>query len=679
VNRAGLIASAAVVAVAAAVVASGPAAAAGRLTEHLGALPDGSPAPAGPWVGVNWGGLSGGEFGVALPDGVPLNWTQTATLGPPAGLSFAAATADRRYAAPVMAHLHQPGFTTSFEHVGWPYQTVGCVGQEWIPCFQGSSGIGTVSVTAPGTLSLRAECNAMSGSDPNPRCVSGAYWFITRLVLAVDDAADPVADATPGTPLLSGAWLTGAAQELELTASDVGSGVYRAFWREGSSTTYVPLDPASATCRDAVAGGSAYEFVATSSSLVPCQTALQVYTPTFDLTAAGDGVHTVSFGVEDASGREALLAVDQVVRVNAPGGTLGDPGAACTNGTYDVAGTCIARPPTVASAPVLSGTPTVDGSLTTDDGTWVDGIGATFAYSWELCDAGGGGCTPVPGAHAATLPLTAAMADHTVRSVVTATTNGGSVAVRSAPSYAITGASGGGAEGAGGVRDVVAPPGGSGGGGGGGSPRAKSPLPVPPIVVSVARPNGHGAEGSARVSAERRGGEIVGRLTTSAGPPIADAQVDVVVQAAQRGAHGQIAGAVWTDDDGRFTFRPTGHGGRIFTFGYREHLSDDHYAHWVSVSIADDPAAPTLTVDRAQVANGQTVVFRGTALDPVDLQVLTRGRWTTIASPRPRAGAFSHRYRFTRTRQTRTYRFRAATRSGTSTTATVRVTAKEPR
>jgi hypothetical protein len=203
---------------------------------------------------------------------------------------------------------------------------------------------------------------------------------------------------------------------------------------------------------------------------------------------------------------------------------------------------------------------------------------------------------------------------------------------------------------------------------------------VPPIVVTVARPNGRGAQSTARVTAERRGGVVAGRLTTSRGEPISDAQVDVIVQAATRGAHGEIAGAVSTDDDGRFTFRPTGRDTRIFTFGYREHLSDDHYAHWTSVTVSDDGAVPTLTVDRTRVANGQSVLFRGTTTDPtLELQALPRGHWTTIATPRPRAGAFTYRYRFTRTRHTQTYRFRALTQTGPSTTTSVRVTAKEAR
>lgn len=679
-KRPGQIVAGAAAACAFALAVAAPAAAApGRLTEHLGALPNGTAVPAGPWTNLSVGTTAGGSFGVAVPNGVGAGWTQTATLAPPSGLTFAAVTADRSFNAPVMAAVYQAGFTTSFESVGWPYHWVGCVGHEWDHCYIGHSGDGVATATSPGTLALRAECNTFGGSDPAPRCTSGASWVARRMVVSLDDATAPVADATPGTPLLAGGWLTGATQSLGITASDVGSGVYRAFWREGSSTTYTRMDPASSTCRDAISSGSDYEFTVSATSLVPCRTTAQAYAPAFDLAAMGDGVHTVTFGVEDASGRETLVASNRTVRVNAPGGALPDPGTPCTNGSHDASGTCVLRPPSSSAAPVLAGTPAVGGSLTTDTGSWTDAAGASFSYGWELCDAGGSGCSAIAGEHGASLHVTSSMADRTVRSVVTATTGGGLIAARSAASYAIAdGGGSGGAGGAGGVHDVVAPPP-SSAGGGGPTRRATPALPVPPIVVTVARPNGRGAQSTARVTAERRGESVVGRLTTDRGEPIADAQIDVIVQAAQRGAHGQIAGAATTDDDGRFTFRTAGDGSRIFTFGYREHLSDDHYVHWASVTVTDATTTPTLTVDRTRVRNGQRVVFRGTATDAIELQVLARGRWTTIATPRLRNGAFSQGYRFTLTRHTQTYRFRALTPSGPSTTASVRVTAQETR
>ncbi len=304
--------------------------------------------------------------------------------------------------------------------------------------------------------------------------------------------------------------------------------------------------------------------------------------------------------------------------------------------------------------------------------------GAAWGYDWQLCDPAGTSCTTLAGEHAASLTLTPAMAGHTVRSMVTATTGSGSVSARSAASYPIVGTgtgTGAGAGGAGQVRDVAASP--AAGAGGLGAVRMTvdddADLPVA-VSVTVHRVNGRGGNGTARVSAQQRGATITGRLLTAAGEPIGDAQIDVIAQRAIRGAHGEIAGAVRSDDDGRFVFSPSsGSGRRIYTFGYREHLSDDRYVHWVSVTVTP---APTLTVDHPTRVNGQSVLFRGNADDAVELQVRVGHRWKTIAMPALRDGSFSHRYRFTRTRTTHTYRFRARTPSGPSKTTTVRVSAK---
>ncbi len=662
---------------------AGPATAApGQLTQYLLALPDGTPSPAGPWIatggsgGFNGGTLNGGPLQMDLPAGAGQSWNRGAQLSPPAGLTFATARANRRFEAPAGSALLQPQIITTWEARG---------DVDSVPGYGGDVDDGWVAATNPSSLSVQIRCaNTVGGYDPAPNCTPASFWLLRRLELSLADAVAPTASVDgSGGALLDGTWQTVAAQTATLRGSDVGSGVYRYFLRDGVTTIYALADPASATCRDARPGvGDAYEFTATTTSLVPCKTTDRSYAPTFALTSLGDGTHTgLTLGVEDASGRETVIDAALTLRINAPGGSLADPGTPCTNGTTDESGACALRAPAIASPPVLTGTPSVLGVLATDTGGWVDATGATFAYAWELCDALGGACAPLAGESAPTLALTAAMADHTVRSVVTATTTGGSAVSRSAPSYPISGAGLGGAAGAGGVVDVIASPSSGGGGGGGGGARrtttAADALPVPPIVVSVRGPNGRGAEDTARVSAERRGGAISGRLLTGAGAPIAGAQIDVIVQAATRGAHGQVAGAVSTDDAGRFTFAlPAAATGRIFTFGYREHLSDDHYVHWASVRVSDPP---TLFADRTAVPNGRSVLFRGTAADGVELQVQVRHRWTTIATPRRRGGAFAYRYRFTRTHHTTTYRFRVLSPGGPSNTTSVRVTAKESR
>ena len=652
----------------------------GRALVEIGRLSDGSSTGVDPGAllsGLTVNGGAGAAFGVGAP--ARFN-TNAFTYTPPADTAIEASTA---YATAIRA-FGWPAMSTYTEIVtSWGQWNVG-----GSPGDVNLSGTFTSGAAATLTGAVR-QTSSGAGTEQDGR------FLLDRLTIELTDAVAPALSAAPaadglfGPPRASG-WYTASTLPITVSAGDRGLGVRWLLLREGGGAVRavaLPGLPASCATQDPDAslyGGDSY------TADVPCPTAVAEYVVPIDLTALGDGEHTLELGVQDASGRTSYAATTYVVKVNAPGlnpgpgGSpgLADPGTACPNGAYDDSGTCVSRPPSASSPPLLTGLPSVGGALTTDRGTWSDAAGATYGYDWLLCDATGGGCTPIAGEHGATLSLTPAMADHTVRSLVTASTAAGSASVRSAPSYTIAGAGAGGGGGAGGVRDVPAAgaSGGGGGGGGGGGARrtttAADPPTVPPLVVRVASPNGRGATSTARVAAARRGGAIAGRVTTIGGEPIGQAQVDIVVQAATD-SHGQVAGAVTTGEDGRFTFPlPANARGRIFTFGYREHLSDDHYAHWTSVAVADPP---TLRVDRTLVANGRSVLFRGRATDGVELQVEVRHRWTTIATPRLRNGAFAYRYRFTRTHRTTTYRFRALSPSGPSTTTTVRVTAKEDR
>ncbi len=681
-----------------------PASAAGTYTTYLGTLPDGTPTPAGPWVdtgangGLNHGSRSGGEFGVWMAPGSGLGHTQTAVLPTPANLSVASAWADRFFNAPVSWAVFQPQIETTWENRG-----------SWGGGYGGESGDGPVSISGPSSLSVTVRCaNTVGGSDPTPRCTGGGWWVMRRVQLGMSDAITPNGSLDgSGGPLLDASWKTAATVSATLRASDMGSGVYRFFLRERAGTTrYVLADAASATCKDARPGvGGDYEFRATTSSLVPCAVTERTYTPSFDLAAIGDGAHAgMSLGVEDASGRERIVADDLTVRINAPGGALPDPGTPCQNGTHDASGTCIARPPANVGRPVLTGTPTEGGTLSTDDGAWNDVTGAAYRYAWELCDLAGDACTTIADQTDPALTVTAAMVDHTIRSVVTATTDGGATTVRSAPSDPIDRAPGGGQlGGAGGLRDaIVRTVIGGGGGGGGGvqlSADEAASLPVPPVTPTTSRAvNGDGADGSAELEARLTGGDEVlvygatrpfaGRLTTATGRPIAKAQIDVIVHTAVQGAHGAVAGAVRSDDDGRFTFSPPVGPSRIYTFGYRLHVSDTAYVRWVSVGLPV-VGKVSLATDRRIARNGQTVAFRGAVAGApagvrrtIDLQVQVGRRWQTIATPRLTNGRFRIAYRFTRTYRRESYRFRALVRGSatwplrTATSPTRQVTVR---
>lgn len=326
--------SIAVAALLAASVIGPPVARAGDLHVHAGQLPDGTATTVGPWSGLSMNAPGGiGTFGAALGH-VGQGTSTTATLVPPADLSIATATILRTFEAPVSADHSQPQIQSTWELRGYPY--TGISGQGG---YLGDSGAGTVTVSAPSSLSIRLACvnfDGVAGSCP------GATYGVQRLDLVLHDDDAPAVSGGLSGPLVDAAgWQTGASAALRVVASDVGSGVYRAFIREGSRTWYAAADPASIRCRDAVpANATAYDFVPSALTLVPCSTAATQYDPTFDLTALGDGAHTVALGIEDAGGNERTVLTGQSLRINAPGGSLPDPGTACAGGAYDESGVC---------------------------------------------------------------------------------------------------------------------------------------------------------------------------------------------------------------------------------------------------------------------------------------------------------------------------------------------------
>jgi hypothetical protein len=100
-------------------------------------------------------------------------------------------------------------------------------------------------------------------------------------------------------------------------------------------------------------------------------------------------------------------------------------------------------PPVNTAAPVVSGTPVTGQTLTSTDGSWLDGP-TSYSYEWEDCDSSGATCVPISGAAASTYTLTARDVAHTIRSVLIATTAGGSTSATSAPTAPVTSAGGGG-------------------------------------------------------------------------------------------------------------------------------------------------------------------------------------------------------------------------------------------
>lgn len=91
-------------------------------------------------------------------------------------------------------------------------------------------------------------------------------------------------------------------------------------------------------------------------------------------------------------------------------------------------------PPASTTPPRIDGTALVDELLTAHPGTWT-GEGTTSAYQWLRCTSAT--CTEITGETAATYRLEGADAARTIRARVTATNDGGTTTVTTAPTAAV--------------------------------------------------------------------------------------------------------------------------------------------------------------------------------------------------------------------------------------------------
>lgn len=583
---------------------AGPASA-GTFKEYLGAKPDSTPVAAGPWAGITYGTTAGGPFGVAMTSPAAIGWTHTATLSPPANLTFASAMADRSFGAAVGGAVGQASIVTTWETRG--YQGGG---------FTGDSDSGQITVNNPASLAITLTCVSSGGTDPNPRCVDGGNWYARRMELTLrDDDTPSAALANAGGEALDGQWKTSPNVELELTASDSGGGVYRAFVRDATTTYYASIDPSNARCQDAQPGvGGPYEFVAATTSLVPCRTVGQAYTPTLDLSPLGDGTHAgLSFGVEDAAGNEAVIASNRTVKLNLPGGALPDPGATGPGGcVYEVDGTTC--------------TPTDDG----DDGGGDAGSGGGGG-------GGGGGA------------------------------GGGTANV-----------GGGGGGGGGGKSDpkpepappappptVVIPP--------------IQPQPIngqngsdrPRLCAGQARGQVCNAARNKKINGVvtitvpyGQQVPLSGRLIDQAGKPIVGAVIEARSTDNVPGAKTADAKTVRTDRDGVYRFIAPVGVSRTITFGYRYREGDQEYAGVSTLVIAVN-AKITAQPSKRKARNKQKVVFRGKVTGApknsrkrVELQAKVGKVWRTIGNAKLRKGKYAIAYHFKRTTVTSVYQFR---------------------
>ena len=157
-----------------------------------------------------------------------------------------------------------------------------------------------------------------------------------------------------------------------------------------------------------------------------------------------------------------------------------------------------------------------------------------------------------------------------------------------------------------------------------------------------------------------------GRLTTPGANPLAGVDVEVWERVKLPAASWRRVGQVQTDRTGRFRFKALRGPSRVLRFRYPGTATIRARSTEVDLRVR---AVTSIRVTRRSVVNGEEIRFRGrlkgrqTGLTGklVHLQVYTRGRWSTFATPRARRqdGRWSYPYRFTATRGDVVYRFRA--------------------
>jgi hypothetical protein len=159
---------------------------------------------------------------------------------------------------------------------------------------------------------------------------------------------------------------------------------------------------------------------------------------------------------------------------------------------------------------------------------------------------------------------------------------------------------------------------------------------------------------------------LTGRLTMPGANPLVGAVIEVWEQVKLPGATWRRVSQLTTTRTGRFRFKALQGPSRILRFRYPGTATIRARSTEVELRVR---AVTSLRVNRNHVVNGEEVRFHGRLKGRqvgqtgklLHLQVFTRGRWSTFATPRAErnSGRWSYSYRFTGTRGRVRYRFRA--------------------
>jgi hypothetical protein len=159
-----------------------------------------------------------------------------------------------------------------------------------------------------------------------------------------------------------------------------------------------------------------------------------------------------------------------------------------------------------------------------------------------------------------------------------------------------------------------------------------------------------------------------GVLRDSAGDPIPNAVIDVLLQTERKNSRLRKVTSRTTDAKGRFEYRTNPGPSRLVRFGYGRTSANSMYSFTHDVKVKTK-AGVTLHVSRSRLRNGQSVRFHGTIRGNkqrkvLEVQVRKPGGWDTISSVRSDSkGHWIWRYRFKRTFEPTRYAFRARVRT----------------
>jgi hypothetical protein len=257
---------------------------------------------------------------------------------------------------------------------------------QWQEC--NALGVGCLNVGGATTPSLMLTPDDVGGTVRNVVTASNE----TGSTSAASEPSEPIASAPQSAPTNTAApTIGGTAQVGDTLTADSGT------WTE---------DPTSIT----------YQWEDCNTSGKNCSNVSGATAPSYQL-ASSDVGHTVRVVVSASNEGGSASAASEASEAVAPE----PPPPAPTN----------------TVAPAVSGTAQVEQILTASNGTWSDNP-TSFSYQWQDCNSAGKGCSDVSGATASTYQLASSDLGHTVRVVVSASSEGGSTAASSAATALVT-------------------------------------------------------------------------------------------------------------------------------------------------------------------------------------------------------------------------------------------------